>query len=99
MTPIQYAAALLYCQEQIALCGKDGGAEDAQRFAALERDLWTEVTKLGLAGHVEDTIDEIADAPELVRDLARSLVHLCSGRSSASVDPTTSMETSPSKCA
>jgi hypothetical protein len=83
MTPIQYAAALLYCQEQIDLCGKDGEAEDARRFAALERDLWGEVTKLGLAGHVEDRIEDIAAAPDLVRDLAKSLGHMCSGRVSA----------------
>jgi hypothetical protein len=99
MTPIQYAAALLYCQEQVDLCGKDGKAEDARRFAALERDLWAEVTKLGLAGRVKDAIEDIADAPALVRDLARSLVHLCSGASSAPVDSKTSIEASPRKCA
>jgi hypothetical protein len=37
MTPLQYAAALLYCQEQIDLRAKHGEAEDARRFAALER--------------------------------------------------------------
>jgi hypothetical protein len=99
MTPIQYAAALLYCQEQIDLCGKDGEAEDARRFATLQHDLWAEVTKLGLAGRVEDTIEDIADAPDLVRDLARSLVHLCSGALATSVDAKTAIETSPKKCA
>jgi hypothetical protein len=99
MTPLQYAAALLYCQEQVDLCGKDGEAEDARRFAALERDLWGEVTQLGLAGHVEDQIEKIAGAPDLVRDLARSLGHPCSGAFSASVDSRTSSEAPHGNCA
>ena len=99
MTPLQYAAALLYCQEQIDLCAKRGKAEDARRFAALERDLWGEVAKLGLAGHVKDTIEDIAAAPDLVRDLAQSLAHLCSNGGSASVDSQTAGEAPPEQCA
>jgi hypothetical protein len=32
MTPIQYAAVLLYCQEQIDLCGKGGGEAAGVRW-------------------------------------------------------------------
>jgi hypothetical protein len=99
MTPLQYAAALLYCQEQIDLRAKHGEAEDARRFAALERELWGEVAKLGLAGRVKDAIEDIADAPALVRDLAHSLAHLCSDEISASVDAQTASEAPGAKCA
>jgi hypothetical protein len=99
MTPIQYAAALLYCQEQIELCGKDGEAEDARRFATLKRDLWDEVARLGLVGRVEDKIVDFSDAPDLVRELASSLVHLYSAGSSASGDSMPSIEASRGKCA
>ena len=99
MTPLQYAAALLYCQEQIDLCAKRGKAEDARRFAALARDLWGEVAKLGLTGRVKDTIEDIAAAPNLVRDLAQSLADPCSDRFSASVDSQTASETPPEQCA
>ena len=99
MTPLQYAAALLHCQEQIDLCAKRGKAEDARRFAALARDLWGEVAKLGLTGRVKDTIEDIAAAPNLVRDLAQSLADPCSDRFSASVDSQTASETPPEQCA
>ena len=99
MTPIQYAAALLYCQEQIDFCGKDGDAADARCFATLKRDLWDEVTQLGLVGRVEGKIVDFSDAPDLVRELARSLVHLYSAGSSASGDPMPSIQASRGKCA
>jgi hypothetical protein len=99
MTPLQYAAALLYCQEQIGLCAKRAKAEDARRFAALERDLWDEVAKLGLAGRVKDTIEDIAAAPDLVRDLAKSLADSCSDEFSASVDSQTASEDPPEQYA
>jgi hypothetical protein len=99
MTPLQYAAALLYCQEQIECCAKRSAAEDARCFAALERDLWGEVAKLGLAGRVEDTMEDIADAPDLVQDLAQSLAHACSNGFSASGDAQTASEAPPEQCA
>jgi hypothetical protein len=60
----------------------------------LERDVWAEVTQLGLAGQVEDKIKDIADAPDLVRDLATSLIHVASGGFSALADSETAGEAS-----